>query len=34
MDAFEFQRALEAVWELLTAVDGYVNEQAPWGRQG
>ncbi|MGD1149466.1 MAG: methionine--tRNA ligase [Thermoanaerobaculaceae bacterium] len=31
MDAFEFQRALEAVWELLTAVDGYVNEQAPWG---
>jgi len=31
MDAFEFQRALEAVWELLTAVDGYVNEKAPWG---
>jgi len=30
MDAYEFQRALEAVWELLTAVDGYVNEQAPW----
>ncbi len=30
MDAFEFQRALEAVWELLSAVDGYVNEKAPW----
>ena len=31
MDAYEFQRALEAIWELLTAVDGYVNEKAPWG---
>jgi len=31
MNAFEFQRALEAVWELLTAVDGYVNQSAPWG---
>jgi methionyl-tRNA synthetase len=31
MDAYEFQRALEAVWELLAAVDGYVNEKAPWG---
>lgn len=30
MDSCEFQRALEAVWELLTAVDGYVNEKAPW----
>ncbi|MFI5165900.1 MAG: methionine--tRNA ligase [Thermoanaerobaculales bacterium] len=30
MDAYEFQRALEAVWELLAAVDGYVNEEAPW----
>jgi len=30
MDGFEFQRALEAVWELLAAVDGYVNEKAPW----
>jgi len=30
MDAFEFQRALEAVWELLAAVDGYVNEKQPW----
>jgi methionyl-tRNA synthetase len=31
MDAYEFQRALEAMWELLAAVDGYINEQAPWG---
>ena len=30
MDGYEFQRALEAVWELLTAVDVYVNEKAPW----
>jgi methionyl-tRNA synthetase len=30
MDSYEFQRALEAVWELLTAIDGYVNEKAPW----
>jgi methionyl-tRNA synthetase len=30
MDAYEFQRALEAVWELLSAVDSYVNETAPW----
>ncbi len=30
MDAYEFQRALEAVWELLSAVDSYVNEKAPW----
>jgi methionyl-tRNA synthetase len=30
MDVYEFQRALEAVWELLAAVDGYVNEKAPW----
>jgi methionyl-tRNA synthetase len=30
MDGYEFQRALDAVWELLTAVDGYVNETAPW----
>ena len=30
MDAYEFQRALEAIWELLAAVDGYVNENAPW----
>jgi methionyl-tRNA synthetase len=31
MDAYEFQRALEAAWELLAAVDRYVNEEAPWG---
>jgi methionyl-tRNA synthetase len=31
MDAYEFHRALEAVWELLAAVDAYVNEKAPWG---
>ena len=31
MDALEFHRALEAVWELLAAVDAYVNEKAPWG---
>lgn len=30
MDGYEFQRALEAVWELLSAVDGFVNESAPW----
>lgn len=30
MDALEFQRALETVWELITAVDGYVNENVPW----
>ena len=30
MDAYEFHRALEAVWELLAAVDAYVNEKAPW----
>lgn len=30
MDALEFHRALEAAWELLATVDGYVNEKAPW----
>jgi methionyl-tRNA synthetase len=30
MDRYELQSALEAVWELLSAVDGYVNEKAPW----
>ncbi len=30
MDGFEFHRALEAVWELVAAVDGYVNEKQPW----
>lgn len=31
MENYEFHRALEAVWELLAAVDGYVTEKAPWG---
>ncbi|KDA53236.1 methionyl-tRNA synthetase [Thermoanaerobaculum aquaticum] len=31
MEGYEFHRALEAVWELLSAVDGYVTEKAPWG---
>lgn len=30
METYEFHRALEAVWELLAAVDGYVTEKAPW----
>ncbi|NWG00450.1 MAG: methionine--tRNA ligase [Thermoanaerobaculaceae bacterium] len=30
MDSLEFHRALEAVWELVSAVDGYVNEKQPW----
>ncbi len=30
MNRLEFHRALEAVWELIAAVDGYVNETAPW----
>ncbi len=30
MDECEFHRALEAAWELLATVDGYVNEKAPW----
>lgn len=30
MEGLEFQRALEAAWELLAAVDGYVTEKAPW----
>ena len=30
MDVYDFTTALEAVWELLAAVDGYVNEKAPW----
>jgi len=30
MDAYDFTAALEVVWELLAAVDGYVNEKAPW----
>ena len=30
MDDLELQRAFEAVWELLAAIDAYVNEKAPW----
>ncbi|MEW6335858.1 MAG: methionine--tRNA ligase [Acidobacteriota bacterium] len=30
LDACEFQRALEIAWELVSAVDGYVAEKAPW----
>ncbi|MGV8040043.1 MAG: methionine--tRNA ligase [Thermoanaerobaculaceae bacterium] len=30
MDGLELQTALEAVWDLLSAVDGYVNDKAPW----
>jgi methionyl-tRNA synthetase len=30
MENYEFHRALEAVWELLGAVDAYVTEKAPW----
>jgi methionyl-tRNA synthetase len=30
MDDLELQRAFEAVWELIAAVDVHVNETAPW----
>lgn len=30
MDGLEPQAALEAVWDLLSAIDGYVNDKAPW----
>ncbi len=29
-DRFEFSRALEAVWGLISAVDKFIVEQAPW----
>ncbi len=29
-DAFEFSRGLEAIWSLLSAVDKFIVEQAPW----
>ena len=29
-DAFEFSRGLEALWQLLSAVDKFIVEQAPW----
>jgi methionyl-tRNA synthetase len=30
MDAFDFSRALEAVWQFVGAVDGYITASAPW----
>jgi methionyl-tRNA synthetase len=30
MDALELQRALEVAWELVAAVDAYVDARAPW----
>ena len=29
-ESFEFSKALESVWQLLSAVDGFIVEQAPW----
>jgi methionyl-tRNA synthetase len=29
-DALDFSRALEALWGLVAAVDGYITEKAPW----
>jgi methionyl-tRNA synthetase len=29
-DALEFSRALEATWEIVAAVDGYLTASAPW----
>jgi methionyl-tRNA synthetase len=29
-DAFEFNRALEAVWSLISAIDKFIVERAPW----
>ena len=29
-EAFEFSRALESIWSLLSAVDVFIVEQAPW----
>ena len=30
MDAFDFSRALEAVWQFVGAVDGFITATAPW----
>ncbi len=30
MDAFDFSRALEAVWQFVGAVDGFITSTAPW----
>ncbi len=32
MDNAEPNRALEAAWQLLKAIDGHIQEQAPWAR--
>ena len=29
-DALDFSRALESLWALVAAVDGYITEKAPW----
>jgi methionyl-tRNA synthetase len=29
-DAMDFSRALESLWTLVAAVDGYITEKAPW----
>ena len=29
-DGFEFSRGLEAIWVMLSAVDKFIVEQAPW----
>jgi methionyl-tRNA synthetase len=30
MDAFDFSRALEALWQLVAALDGYITAGTPW----
>jgi methionyl-tRNA synthetase len=30
LDRFEFSRALEAIWNLISAVDKFIVQQAPW----
>jgi methionyl-tRNA synthetase len=30
MESFDFRRAAEAILELATAANGYLNERAPW----
>ncbi|MHB8784493.1 MAG: methionine--tRNA ligase subunit beta, partial [Desulfobacteria bacterium] len=32
MDAYNFQRALDVVWRLLTAINGYIVAKEPWKR--
>ncbi|HEX8411481.1 MAG TPA: methionine--tRNA ligase [Thermoanaerobaculia bacterium] len=32
MDELSFNRALETVWELVTAIDGYIVSREPWKR--